>query len=144
MSAWDQNSIRRLINTTYFLCIQKIGACDHLKTNNLSADNFKRYSTSMDRYLSPRYGRMILVSGYPVLTAVNWSQRGCAISGYTWAHKLLSIGRKCEIKHWFPCVRTDGRQRCTVMWLPHFLGWIDFLSYGAPLKRALRPRGAPL
>ena len=25
----------------------------------------------MGRYLSPRYGQVILVSGYPVLTAVN-------------------------------------------------------------------------
>ena len=32
-----------------------------------------------------------------------------------------------------PVVRTDGRSgsRCTVTWLPNFLGWIDFLSYGA-------------
>ena len=37
-----------------------------------------------------------------------------------------------------PVVRTDGRllARCTVTWLPNFLGWVDchwnFLSYGAP------------
>ena len=46
-------------------------ACDHLKTTNLSADNFKKYLRSMGRHLSPRYGQVILVSGYPVLTAVN-------------------------------------------------------------------------
>ena len=44
-------------------------------------------------------------------------------------------------------VRTDGRSfvRCTVTWLPNFLGWIDYLSYGAPPTLALRAaRGAPL
>ena len=32
-----------------------------------------------------------------------------------------------------PVVQTDGRSivLCTVTWLPNFLGWIDFLSYGA-------------
>ena len=31
----------------------------------------KKHSTLMGRHLSPRYGQVILVSGYPVLTAVN-------------------------------------------------------------------------
>ena len=39
--------------------------------SNLSADNFKKYSASMGRDLRTRYGQVILVSGYPVLTAVN-------------------------------------------------------------------------
>ena len=34
----------------------------------------------MGRHLSPRYGQVILVSGYPVLTAVNWWQHWCAVS----------------------------------------------------------------
>ena len=42
-----------------------------MKTSNLSVDNFKKYLTSMGQHLSPRYGQMILVSEYPVLTAVN-------------------------------------------------------------------------
>ena len=33
----------------------------------------------MGRHLSPRYGQVILVSGYPVLTAVNWSKHWCPI-----------------------------------------------------------------
>ena len=39
-------------------------------------------------------------------------------------------------------VRTDGRSfvRCTVTWLPNFLGWVDYLSYGAPPTRTLRAR----
>ena len=30
------------------------------------------------------------------------------------------------------CGRSFGR--CTVTWLPNFLGWIDFLTHGAPLR----------
>ena len=33
----------------------------------------------MGWHLSLRYGQVILVSGYPVLTAVNWSQHWCPI-----------------------------------------------------------------
>ena len=92
----------------------------------------------MGRHLSPRYGQVILVSGYPVLTVVNWSQYWCAIS-FLLGSQTTAVARKCESKHWFPC-GTDGRPaggRCTVTWLPNFLGWVGLLSYGAP-------RGAPL
>ena len=41
------------------------------ETGNLSADYFKKYSSSMGRHLGPRYGQVILVNGYPVLTSVN-------------------------------------------------------------------------
>ena len=68
-------------------------ACDHLKTSKLSAD--KKFS--MGRYLSPRYGQVILVSGYPVFTA----RLIVTISGCIWA-------RKCEIKHCLPR-DADGR-----------------------------------
>ena len=49
-----------------------------------------------------------------------------------------------------PVVRTDGRSlaRCTVTWLPNFLGWVDyhiFLAMGLRPRAALRvARGAPL
>ena len=92
----------------------------------------------MDRHLSRRYGQVILVSGYLVLTAVNWSQHWNAIS-YSWAPKVV---RKCESKHWLSC-GADGRSaggRCTVTWLPNLLGWVDLLSYGAPPTCALRAR----
>ena len=57
----------------------------------------------MGRHLSPRYGRVILVSGYPVLIAVNF-------------FRAPKLARKCESKHGFPVVRTDGRSLvwCTV------------------------------
>ena len=43
------------------------------KTINWSADSFQiNHVTTISWHMSPRYGRGILVSGYPVLTAVNW------------------------------------------------------------------------
>ena len=59
-----------------------------MKTNNLSADNFKKYSTSLGGHLSPRYGQVILVSGYPVLTAVN-----CGADGRWGGHLITKISR---------------------------------------------------
>ena len=34
------------------------------------------------------------------------------------------------------CGRTVGGSRCTVTWIPNFLGWGDLLTHGAPLARA--------
>ena len=42
----------------------------------------------MARHLSPQYCQVILVSGYLVLTAVNWSQHWCAISKFKAIHGL--------------------------------------------------------
>ena len=53
----------------------------------------KKHLSSMGRHLSPRYGQVILVSGYPVLTAVNWSQRWfpiCVHYQFSCALKLAS------------------------------------------------------
>ena len=84
-------------------------ACDHLKTSKLSADSFKKYSTLIGRHLSPRYGQVIVVSGYPVLTAVSWWQRWCAISFLNQLSPgLPKVARKCESKHWYAC-GADGR-----------------------------------
>ena len=38
------------------------------------------------------------------------------------------------------CGRTVGGGRCTVMWFPNILRWVDLLTYGAPLARASRAR----
>ena len=62
------------MNTTYisYESLEKINLSQRSSENgNFSADNFKKYSTSMGRHLSPQYGQVILVSRYPVLTAVN-------------------------------------------------------------------------
>ena len=90
----------------------------------------------MGCHLSSRYGQVILVSKYPVLTAVNWSQHGCAIS------IRLHLGSQSSKKVWDitlvslwsgrAVVRWDGW--CTVTWLPKFLVWIDFVTHGAQLR----------
>ena len=38
------------------------------------------------------------------------------------------------------CLWTDGR--CTVTWLPNFLGWVDLLTHGAPQARFARQSSA--
>ena len=54
----------------------------------------------MGQHLSPRYGKKILVSGYPVLTAVNWSQHWCPICVHYQFSRALKLARKYEIEHW--------------------------------------------
>ena len=98
----------------------------------------------MGRHLNPWYGQVILVSGYPALTAVNWSQHWCAI--YVCHISLPVLPNWLEsvrIKHWFPC-GADGRAGgwCTVTWLPIFLGWVDLLTHGAPQARFARQSSA--
>ena len=74
-----------------------------MKTSALSADNVKKYSTSMGRHLSQRYGQAILISGYPVFTAVNWSQHWFAICVQHQFSCASKLARKCEIEHWYGC-----------------------------------------
>ena len=98
----------------------------------------------MGLHLSPRYGQVILVSGYPVLTTVNWSQHWCTICVQYQSSCATKLARKCEIKQWFSC-SADGRAgcgRCTVTWLPNFLGWVDLLTHGAPQARFARQSSA--
>ena len=96
--------IVRHINTTYFIWIKKnwTWTCDHSKTSNLSADNFKKYLTSMGRHLSP----VILVSGYPVSTAVNWSKHWCPICVHYQFSCAPKLARKYEIEHWSESSKT--------------------------------------
>ena len=44
----------------------------------------------MGQHLSPRYSQVILVSGYPVLTAVNWSQHWCPMDVCIISFSVLS------------------------------------------------------
>ena len=53
----------------------------------------------MGRHLSPRYGQVILVSGYPVLTAVNWSQHWCPICVHYQFSCAPKLAKKYEIEH---------------------------------------------
>ena len=94
----------------------------------------KKHSNSVCRYLNPRYGQAILVRGYTVLKAVSWSKHECirTISGRRLPNMLESVRLKIGMPVGWTDRRSDGR--CKVTWLPNFLGWVDCLSYGAPLK----------
>ena len=58
----------------------------------------------MGRHLSPRFGQVIVVSGYPILTAAI-DDNIDVTSAFSWAPK---VARKCESKHWYAC-GADGR-----------------------------------
>ena len=49
-----------------------------------------------------------MVSGYPVLTAVNWLQHWCAICLQYQSSCAPKLARKCEIEHWLPCGAVYG------------------------------------
>ena len=65
------------INTTYFIRIfflkNKLEPAIIWKPVPFQRITSKKYVTSMGRNLSPRFAQVIPVSGYLVLTAVNWS-----------------------------------------------------------------------
>ena len=65
----------------------------------------KKYLTSMGWHLSPRYSQVILVGGYPVLTAVNWSQHWCPICVHYEFSCAPKLGRKYETEHYRALVK---------------------------------------
>ena len=107
------------------MCIFQINytwACDHLKTGNLSADNFQKILDLNGSTPEPA----IRSNDTSPRTAVNWSQHWCSKCVHYQFSCAPQLARKYELEHWSPVVRTDGR--CTVTWLPNFLGWVDFLD----------------
>ena len=54
----------------------------------------------MVRHLSPRYGQGILVSGYLLLTAANWSQHWYPTCVSVFLCSDPKLARKYEIEHW--------------------------------------------
>ena len=59
----------------------------------------------MGRHLSPQYGHVIMVRGYPLLIAVNCLQHRCTISGCRLPHKPESVTFHIGC----PVVRAGGR-----------------------------------
>ena len=57
-------------------------------------------------------------------------QYECNISFPVFPNSLESV----RLKIGFPVVRRT-RGLCRITWLPNFLGWVDLLTYGAPLPR---------
>ena len=94
------------------------------------------------RHLSPRYGQVILVSGYPALTVVNWSQHRCAICLQYQSSCAPKLARKCEFEHWLPC-GADG-QAGGVLSCDYQIFWDGYIYLPMLLcRRASRAR-APL
>ena len=122
---------------------KKTWACDHLKTSNLSADNFTKIlgldgSTSEPAIRSGDAAQRIeCFDSCQLITTVMYNM--CAYQS-SCAPKLA---RKCKIDHWFPC-NADGRacRRCTDTWLTNFLGWVDLLTHGTPRARFERQSSA--
>ena len=110
-------------------------ACDHLKTSNLSGDNFKKVlyldeSTPAPAIRSGDTGQRIpCFDSCQLITTLMCNQFSPGLP-----KKLESV--KVNIFFCGADGRSLGRSvgRCTVTWLPNFLGWVDLLSYGAPLR----------
>ena len=79
-----------------------------LETSNLSADNLK--NTDYDGSTPKPTMRVILESGYPVLTAVNWPKHCCPICVFSDAPKL---DKKYEIEH---CSRSSKTINWSAIW----------------------------
>ena len=73
----------------------------------------KKDLTSIGRHLSLRYGQRILISRYPVLTAVNWSQYWCPICVSVFLSSDPKLARKYEIEHWSRSSKTINRSAVT-------------------------------
>ena len=68
-------------------------ACDHLKTSNLTADNFKKILDLYGSALEPAIQTGDTGQRIPCLPAVNWSQPGGS-------HKLVSAAVRCVGPSW--------------------------------------------
>ena len=92
-------------NKTYFIWMKKnqTWACDHLKTNNLSADNFKKIldldgSTPEPAIRSCDTGQRIpCFDSCQLITTL--MSNGCVHYQFSCA---LKLARKYEIEHWSP------------------------------------------
>ena len=70
-----------------------------MEMNIWSAENLKKHV--MNWLLSQQYSHVILVSGYPVLPAVNLPNYECLLSSYTQVTGSNNSW-KCDTSHWFP------------------------------------------
>ena len=103
--------IVRHINRTYFIWIFKkikLEPAIIWKPVPCQRITSKKYLTSMGRHLSPRYGQVILVSGYPVLTAVNWSQYWRPICVHYQFSCAPKPARKYEFEYWSLSSKTNN------------------------------------
>ena len=73
-----------------------------IETNIWSAEDLKKHV--MNWLLSQQYSHVILVSGYPVLTAVNLPNYECLSSSYT---QVTGSHNSWKCDTGFPVVQTD-------------------------------------
>ena len=106
------------------------------KIINWSADSFQiNHVTSMSWHMSPRYGYGILVSGYPVLTAVNWplwmsNVKDVDLAGHAWDTPpfLLIVSPTTPVQSVNAYVRTYAR---SITWQPKEKRLTIIYGYGA-------------
>ena len=106
----------------------------------------------MSWHMSPRYGHGILVSGYPVLTAVNWPYCECPIlksyikdvdlPRHAWDTPpfLLIVSPTLPVQSVDAYVRTYAR---SVTWQPNEKRLTIFYEYGALSHARFVLRGSP-
>ena len=123
------------------------------KIINWSADSFQiNHVTLMSWNMSPRYGHGILVSGYPVLTAVNWPYCECPIlksyikdvylPRHAWdTPPFLLIVSPYPTRTICRRVRTYAR---SITWQPNEKRLTIFHEYGALSHARFARAGAPL
>ena len=93
----------------------------------------------MSWHTSRRYGHVILVSGYPVLTAVNWQ---CGLAKTRLRHPSLPFGSLS-----YPTLTICRRVRTyarSVTWQPNEKRLTIFYEYGALSHARFARVGAPL
>ena len=117
------------------------------KTINWSADSFQiNHVTSMSWHMSPRYGHVILVSGYPVLTAVNWpfvNVQDVDLPRHAWdtLPSLLIVSPTPPLQSVDACVRTYA---WSITWQPNEKWLTIFYEYEVLSHARFAHVGAPL
>ena len=104
------------------------------KTINWSANSFQiNHVTSMSWHMSPRYGHVKLVSGYPVSTAVSWPYCECDLLRHAWDTPplLLIVSLTPPIQSVDEYVRTYAR---SITWQPKEKRLTIFYEYGVPVS----------
>ena len=122
----------------------KTWACDQLKANNWSVENFEKHVTWVGPWACDtvmwRWSAATLFWQLSIDHSMNVY--------YQVKHRLQAPtpARKIDISHWFPC-GADGQAH--VRWRDYTIisrmdRLPDFLRHGAPLALASRARGASL
>ena len=109
---------------------------DHLKTSNLSADNFKKILVLDGSTPEPAIRSGDTSQWIPCFDSCQFITTLMCKSVFSWAPWAPKVATKCESKHWYTC-GADGRAYGHVITKFSGMGRLPrFLSYGAPSTRA--------